>query len=360
MMSFRKIIVCAMLLLAMSQESFAQFRSNPPLEVGPSPADKAPDLKETRDLKVDSAEEPVEAPPKKKRGSAKRNKEQDRPGALADVIVQPLNEPVLVNEEFGTATICRKALSGKRKSRKASDVLTPNKAIAVIRVEEEMTAAEFDLLTEEILANKDMFQELVICINSGGGTINDYALKYHTVGRIRKAGLDVIVCIDEAACSGGYLMALPATKIIAAELADVGSLAPAAVIETSTPKKGKKPRIITPAKLKFPIHEHQEPSELQIQRIQKEVDMLSDWIWTQTEKHRPQTAKHKDEIRDGASWPACESIKLGIGLVDEIGTSTEYLWNHRQSKDIWEFALAGMEMEVDLSEMLGGMEQSAP
>ena len=65
---------------------------------------------------------------------------------------------------------------------------------------------------------------VVVKIKSGGGTVHGYGLAAAQLERIKAKGLRVIVCVDEVAASGGYMMASVADKIYASPFAILGSI----------------------------------------------------------------------------------------------------------------------------------------
>ncbi|MDE5009193.1 S49 family peptidase, partial [Francisella tularensis] len=56
-----------------------------------------------------------------------------------------------------------------------------------------------------------------------GGVVNGYGVAAAQLERIRQVGINLTVCIDKGAASGGYMMSAVAHKIIAAPFAIVGS-----------------------------------------------------------------------------------------------------------------------------------------
>ncbi|WP_343128793.1 protease SohB [Buchnera aphidicola (Kurisakia onigurumii)] len=66
--------------------------------------------------------------------------------------------------------------------------------------------------------------KVLVCLESGGGTVSGYGLAASQLQRIRDAGISLIVSVDKIAASGGYLMACVANKIIAAPFAIIGSI----------------------------------------------------------------------------------------------------------------------------------------
>jgi hypothetical protein len=61
--------------------------------------------------------------------------------------------------------------------------------------------------------------QAVIVLTSPGGSVSAYGLASSQLIRIRKAGIQLVVCVDTVAASGGYMMASVADTICAAPFA---------------------------------------------------------------------------------------------------------------------------------------------
>src|ERR1700761_4266674 len=79
---------------------------------------------------------------------------------------------------------------------------------------------EIDIITQ-IATPKD---EVVVRIDSPGGTVNGYGHAASQLLRVHDAGIPLTICVDEIAASGGYMCAAVADKIIAAPFAYIGSI----------------------------------------------------------------------------------------------------------------------------------------
>ena len=79
---------------------------------------------------------------------------------------------------------------------------------------------EVDIITQ-VASPKD---EVVVRIDSAGGTVNAYGHAASQLLRIRESGIPLTICVDEIAASGGYMCAAVADKIIAAPFAYIGSI----------------------------------------------------------------------------------------------------------------------------------------
>ncbi len=118
---------------------------------------------------------------------------------------------------------------------------TEKKRLWVIDFKGDMTASGVECLRNEITSILEVAangsggngpnqtpaapaDEILLRIDSPGGTVTGYGHAAAQVERIRHAGLKVTVAIDEIAASGGYMMAVVASEIIAAPFAVIGSI----------------------------------------------------------------------------------------------------------------------------------------
>src|SRR5699024_7693626 len=71
---------------------------------------------------------------------------------------------------------------------------------------------------------------VLVRLNSTGGSVIGYGLAAAHLDRIRDKGLRLTIAVDEAAASGGYLMAAVADEILTAPFAVIGSIGVIATI----------------------------------------------------------------------------------------------------------------------------------
>lgn len=92
----------------------------------------------------------------------------------------------------------------------------------------DMMASQVHTFREEVTALLSIADptrdEVVIRLNSSGGTVTGYGLAAAQISRMREKGFKVNVAIDEVAASGGYMMAAVADKIYCSPFAVVGSI----------------------------------------------------------------------------------------------------------------------------------------
>jgi serine protease SohB len=101
--------------------------------------------------------------------------------------------------------------------------------VFVLRFTGDLGASKVDSLREEVSAvlevvNVARGDQVVVRLDSSGGTVTGYGLGASQLQRLKNARVALTVCVDEVACSGGYLMACVADQIVAAPFSMLGSI----------------------------------------------------------------------------------------------------------------------------------------
>merc|ERR1719223_2308265 len=139
------------------------------------------------------------------------------------------------------------------------------KHVFVLNFFGDVQASQAEQLREEVTgllrsAKKERGDEVVLRLNTGGGTVTGYGLAAAQLMRIKDAGLKLTICVEQVAASGGYMMACVADEIVASPFAVLGSIGvisevPNAYerlqregIEFQTITAGKFKRTVTPTK----------------------------------------------------------------------------------------------------------------
>jgi ClpP class serine protease len=91
----------------------------------------------------------------------------------------------------------------------------------------DVTASQVDDLREEvtgIIRSAQPGDEVLLILQTGGGTVTGYGLGAAQLERFKKQGIKLTVCVEQVAASGGYLMSCVADKIVASPFAVLGSI----------------------------------------------------------------------------------------------------------------------------------------
>ncbi len=232
----------------------------------------------------------------------------------------------------------------------------PPPRLAVLRFQglRDLNASGDQRLSEaidEVLVNRDHFEEAVVIIDSPGGTTHGYGHAYALLERLSASGLKVTACIDRIGASGGYLMALPADRILAGPFAIVGSVGVVAGIpnvKRLLEEKGVSYRLFVAGDKKRVVHFADDDGPEVREYMDEKLAGIHTQFLQAVEKHRGDRVK-LDEVRSGDHWSAEESVEKGLGLVDELQTSAEYLLERNR-----EVALVMIERRVDITERFAG------
>ena len=113
------------------------------------------------------------------------------------------------------------------KDKKKKNKTENEETVFVLNFNGDIQASEVEKLKQEvnsILLSESECKEVVLKVESGGGSAYAYGLCAAELKRLVDNEISLTVCIDKVAASGGYLMSCVATKIIAAPWAIVGSI----------------------------------------------------------------------------------------------------------------------------------------
>jgi len=215
----------------------------------------------------------------------------------------------------------------KKTPKKKKNEKSYGSTVFVLDFHPSLRAHEVDTLRKEIdiivqaATPKD---EVVVRIDSPGGTVNGYGHAASQLLRVHHAGIPLTICVDQIAASGGYMCAAVADKIIASPFAYIGSIGVVAGMPNVVDlmKKigvryveltaGENKRTLTPFSEPTP-----EKEAIEIERLQAIHSAFKNLI----KQRRPNL--DIDRVADGNYWLAVDAHKLG--LVDIIQTSDEYL-----------------------------------
>jgi serine protease SohB len=219
-----------------------------------------------------------------------------------------------------------------------NEIELAKRPIAVLTFEGDLRATKrklFASMVDEVVVNRDCFSEIVVAANSPGGAIAEYGLVYAEMERLRALGLPLTVCIDTYGASGGYLLSLPANKIVAAPFAIVGSVGVVAYspnIHKLLKKHDIEPRLFTAGEYKRTVTFIGEDDEDAKRHFQQELETIHALFLSAVEKYRPNA--NMEQVRTGDHWTAEASVAMNLGLVDEIATSRDYLLRLNQDREL--------------------------
>lgn len=240
-----------------------------------------------------------------------------------------LQEAILKKSQY-------KKLKKQRKKEKKSDKEIKQKTIFVLDFNGDIKASAVKNLREEVsalltVATPD--DQVLLRLESPGGMVHSYGLAASQLQRIHDARIPLIIAVDKVAASGGYMMACIADRILAAPFAIIGSIGVVAQIPNFN-RLLKKNNIdfeqITAGAYKRTLTVFGENRDSGREKMQQEVNETHDLFKEFVAEHRP--ALDMQKIATGEHWFAIKA--KGLGLVDELITSDDYLLKQSQHAEL--------------------------
>lgn len=149
--------------------------------------------------------------------------------------------------------------------------------------------------------------EIVVCIESPGGAVQEFGLAADQLSRLKEAGsirndLTLTVCVDKVAASGGYMMACQASKgqLLAAPFSIVGSigvLTETINIHDVLEKYGVKPVLLKAGDAKVPLTQTTKVTDESIAIVQKNLEKVHDAFRKMVAKSRGEVIYFKWKLK---------------------------------------------------------------
>jgi serine protease SohB len=240
---------------------------------------------------------------------------------------------------------------------------TPKKRVFVLDFDGDIKASAADLMREEITAILTMARkedEVVVRLESGGGMVHSYGLASSQLQRIKDSGIPLTVCIDMVAASGGYMMACIADKIVAAPFAIVGSIGVVAQLPNFSRLLKKNDidfEMFTAGEYKRTVTMFGHNSAKAKDKFRDDLEETHVLFKNHVTNFRPSV--NIEEVATGDVWYGQDALKNN--LIDELGTSDDYLVSACKNSDVFEVSY---EFKKSLQEKLGiavqiGIEKAA-
>jgi serine protease SohB len=250
---------------------------------------------------------------------------------------QALLEEILPKEQFKTF-LKKEKIQAKEKTKAAINEEATRtflinfhgdiKASAVSSLREEITA---------ILGIATPKDEVVVCLESGGGMVHAYGLAAAELLRLRQKNIPLTIIVDKIAASGGYLMASVANKILAAPFAIIGSIG--VIVQLPNFHRLLKEHNIdfeqlTAGNYKRTLTVFGENTKEGRDKLLHEIEDVHQIFKNLIQEYRPQVDIQK--VATGEHWLATQAVDFL--LVDELKTSDDYLLEKSQTSDLFEIS----------------------
>ncbi|HEY1944172.1 MAG TPA: protease SohB [Roseiarcus sp.] len=285
----------------------------------------------------------------------------DRPRP-ADIKVRALDERYDAMRDAVNAQIldkkARKAFAAARKKefKEAAKARAAGKRVFVLAFKGDVRAHAVRRLGAEIdaviTAARPEVDEVVLRIESPGGTVTGYGLAAAQVMRLRERKIRVTASVDQVAASGGYLMACAADAIVAAPFAMIGSIGVVAQVPNLN-RLLKRNDIdfeeMTAGEFKRSVSMLGEITPAGREHFRGKLDATHEAFKTFVAQRRPSLDIAR--VANGDVWLATEALDLG--LVDALSTGDELLFRARADARLFE--VFAEERKSVLRQLLGGL-----
>lgn len=238
----------------------------------------------------------------------------------------------------------KKLLQETKKTQKLKQIEKKKKEIKlekpiayVIDFHGDIKASQADSLRElitAILTVVEPHDEVVVRLESPGGTVNGYGLAASQLQRIRDKNISLTVCVDKIAASGGYLMACVANQLVAAPFAIIGSIGVVAQLPNFhrwLKKNNIDVELLTAGEFKRTLTLFAENTNKGRQKFQEDLEAIHHTFKNYILNNRPQLDVNK--VSTGEHWLAKDALDLN--LVDRLQTSDDYLAEKNENFDIF-------------------------
>lgn len=188
----------------------------------------------------------------------------------------------------------------------------------------------------ELAANGKSEDEVLLRLESPGGTVTGYGHAAAQLERLRKAGVKLTVAIDEVAASGGYMMAAVADRIVAGPFAVIGSIGVIGQLP-NVHRLLKKYDVdyleVTAGEHKRPVSVFGQLTDEGIQKFKSQIADTHTLFRDHVKQHRPEL--DINSVATGDVWHGVDGLKNG--LVDELMTSDEFIYHarHKENRDVF-------------------------
>ncbi|MCS4502995.1 putative protease SohB [wastewater metagenome] len=210
--------------------------------------------------------------------------------------------------------------------------------VFVLDFDGDIRASAVESLREEVsavLRTARSDDEVVLRLESGGGTVPSYGLAASQLARLRENGVRLTVCVDRIAASGGYLMAAVADHIVAAPFAIVGSIGVVAQLPNLhrlLKRHDVDYELHTAGEYKRTLSVFGENTDAGRAKFREELDAVHGLFKQHIARYRP--GLDVARVATGEYWLGSQARELG--LVDAVGTSDDLLLDRAERMELIE------------------------
>lgn len=254
--------------------------------------------------------------------------------------ITPLNQDYLSLQSQMNEDI-KGAKKDKKKIKEEKKLAKKRPCLYVVEFNGDIKASQVEQLRDEIsaiLSIIDKKDEIMVMIESPGGSVNGYGLAASQLQRIRDRKIPLTVCIDKIAASGGYLMACVANHIVAAPFSIIGSIGVVAQFPNFhrlLKKNDIDVELVTAGEYKRTLTLFSENTEKGRKKFQEDLEKIHhafrDYVFT----NRKQL--DIDKISTGEHWLGSEAYDLK--LIDSLQTSDDWILEKMNHFNVFQISI---------------------
>lgn len=204
------------------------------------------------------------------------------------------------------------------------------KSLFVMDFPGDVQASQLNELREEVtgvIRNAKPGDEVLVILQSGGGTVTGYGLAAGQLVRLKEKGLYLTIAVEQVAASGGYMMSCVADKIIASPFAVLGSIGVISEIPNvyeRLKEEGIKFQTVTAGEFKRTLTPTKKITKEDLAKSEEDIAEIFNLFKGWVAQNRP--SLNIDEVATGETWfgPAA----LEKGLCDDIKTVDDILLDY--------------------------------
>jgi len=208
------------------------------------------------------------------------------------------------------------------------------KSLFVMDFPGDVQASQLNELREEVtgvIRNAQLGDEVLVVLQSGGGTVTGYGLAAGQLVRLKEKGLYLTIAVEQVAASGGYMMSCVADKIVASPFAVLGSIGVISEVPNvyeRLKEEGIKFQTVTAGKFKRTLTPTKKITQEDLAKSEEDIAEIFNLFKGWVEQNRPQL--DIEEVATGETWfgPAA----LEKGLCDDIKTVDDVLLEYVDNK----------------------------
>ena len=243
----------------------------------------------------------------------------------------------------------RKKLAKERKREAKAKPEQPRRRVFVLDFRGDIRASATASLREEVsavLAVAGEGDQVLLRLENAGGLVHEHGLAASQLVRLRERGIPLVAVVDKVAASGGYLMACVADRIIAAPFAIIGSIGVLAQVPNFRrllDEHGITVEQVKAGRFKRTVSMFGEVTDEDRDKLREELEEVHTLFRQMVARYRPQL--DMERAATGEYWYGSRALELG--LVDEVGTSDDWLLKAVEEADAWKVEWHGHKRFMD-------------